>query len=406
MLSEAIEQNFVRATLLPEKEPNSARRPRRRHRTYRGRLPHYHYVVDALREQLATGVLPAGVKLPSLRELAERFKFSTNTVRKAIRVMEAEGWLYHVPAVGAFAQPAHPTASATQVSLALVTIDIGGAFEMEIARGVEQACQEREWGLQILDARADAGLEARNLGRLAHSGTRGAIIMPISDPVNLERLVQLKLSGYPIVLIDRGVPGLLVDLVESDHEQGAYMATDYLIRHGHQRIYMLTDPPMATSITSRIHGFERALIEHGRDLTRRMLLVIDRKVASEGLRQGKRWLGGFEAAITLLREVELPVAVFAHNDYSAWGVFEACRELNLRIPEDVSIIGFDDSEITRAMTPALTTIAQRTLEIGREAVEFLSEYVQNPGAGIEPRHVRVPVELVERGSVARLISVL
>src|SRR5207253_3752872 len=101
------------------------------------------------------------------------------------RVLEHEGSLYHVPDIGAFVKPTVPAGTATRVTIALVTIDIGGALEMGIAQGVEQACQRKEWDLQILDARANAEIEARNLTRLFESGTSGAIIMPISDRENL-----------------------------------------------------------------------------------------------------------------------------------------------------------------------------------------------------------------------------
>ncbi len=370
-------------------------------RNRRGRPPRYQIVTEALRQQLATGVLSAGVKLPALRELADQFKVSTNTVRNAIRVLEHEGCLYHVPDIGAFVKPTVPARVATRVTVALVTIDIGGALEMGIARGVEQACQEKEWGLQILDAQANAELEARNLLRLADSGTHGAIIMPISDQENFETLVELKLSGYPIVLVDRGVPGLKVDLVESDHERGAYLATRHLLEQGHTRVYMVTDPPTATSIVDRIRGFERAMMEHGHEPTRRMQFFVERAASFRGLQQHKRWLGGYEAALPLLRSAQMPLAIFAHNDYSAWGVLEACRELGLRVPQDVSIVGFDDSEITRAMSPPLTTVAQRTWDIGRTAIQLLEERFQAGGAEREPRLVRIPAELVVRESVWR-----
>src|SRR5689334_1555450 len=101
----------------------------------RGRPPRYQVVTEALRQQLATGVLGAGIKLPALRELADQFKVSTNTVRNAIRVLEDEGSLYHVPDIGAFVKPTTSTGSAVRVTVALVTIDIGGALEMGIARG-------------------------------------------------------------------------------------------------------------------------------------------------------------------------------------------------------------------------------------------------------------------------------
>ena len=372
-------------------------------RLQRSKSPRYQAVTEALRRRMTEGSLAAGVKLPTLRELAEQFSVSTNTIRQAIRVLEREGCLYHVPDVGAFVHPSYPSKAGTRVTIALATINIGGAFEMGIARGIEQACQERGWELLVYDARLSAELEASNLTRLGESGTRGAIIAPLSDHANSEALFKLKLSGYAIVLVDRGVPGLKVDLVESDHEKAAYLATEHLLRHGHRQVLMITWPPLATSIAARIRGFEQALITYGQEPSRNRLVWIDPQASTRGVQQGKNWLEGYEAAMPVLRVTQPPIAFFALNDYVGWGVFEACRELGLRVPEDVSIVCVDDSDITRAMSPPMTVVAQRPAEIGRKAVELLERRLQAPNASFEPEHIIIDVDLIQRQSVAAII---
>ncbi len=369
-------------------------------RPERSKRPRYHAVTDALRRRMTEGSLAAGVKLPTLRELAEQFNVSTNTIRHAIRVLEREGCLYHVPDVGAFVHPAYPGKTGTRVAIALATINIGGAFEMGIARGIEQACQDRGWDLSIYDARLSAELEASNLSRLGDSGTRGAIIAPLSDHANLEALFKLKLAGYPMVLVDRGVPGLNVDLVESDHEKAAYLATEHLLSRGHGQVFMVTWPPLSTAIVARMRGYEQALIAHGQEPSRSQLTWIDPEVSTRGVREGKTWLEGYEAAMPVLQTTRPPMAFFALNDYVGWGIFEACRELGLRVPEDVSIVCVDDSDITRAMSPPMTVVAQRPAEIGRRAIELLERRLQAPNADFEPEHIVVGVDLIQRQSVA------
>jgi DNA-binding LacI/PurR family transcriptional regulator len=369
-------------------------------RAARSRAPRYHAVTEALRQRMTEGQLLAGVKLPALRELAHQFKVSTNTIRQAIRVLEREGCLYHVPDVGAFVHPSFPGKIGTRVTIGLMTVNIGGAFEMTIARSIEQACQERGWELLIYDARRSPDVEASNLARLADSGTGGAIILPNTDHANLEALVGLKLSGYAIVLIDRGVPGLRVDLVESDHEKAGYLATKHLLEHGHSRVFMVSWPPVITSIAARIHGFERALIAYGLEPSRSHMAWIDPQVSARGVQEGKNWLEGYEATMPVLQATPPPMAFFALNDYVGWGVFEACRELGLRVPEDVSIVGIDDSDITRAMTPPMTVVAQRPAEIGRRAVEMLERRLQTPRVEVDPEHVVIDVDLLRRRSVA------
>src|SRR3972149_4871991 len=103
------------------------------------KAPRYQAVSQALRQEMSSGRLAPGVKLPALRDLAERFKVSTNTIRYALRALEREGCVYHVRDIGAFVHPSHPGESGTAVTVALSTIDIEGAFELGIARGIEQA---------------------------------------------------------------------------------------------------------------------------------------------------------------------------------------------------------------------------------------------------------------------------
>jgi len=367
----------------------------------RPRAPRYRAVTEALRRQMTDGQLIAGVKLPALRDLATQFNVSTNTIRQAIRVLEREGCLYHVRDVGAFVHPSFPSKAGKRVTIAVTTINIGGAFEMQIARSIEQACQQRGWELLIYDARLSDDLEASNLTRLIDSGARGTIILPSGGHANLETLVKLKLAGHTIVLVDRGVPGLRVDLVESDHEKAGYLATEYLLQHGHRQVFMITwQPSVMTSIAARIRGFERAMIAGGTEPTRKHMVWIDPEASKRGIREGKRWLEGYEAVMPLLQDCRPPLAFFALNDYVAWGAFEACRELGLRIPKDVSIVCVDDSDITRAITPPVTVVAQRPTEIGRKAVELLERRLQTPKIDIEPEHAVIDVDLIPRQSVA------
>jgi len=370
------------------------------------RPPRYRAVAEALRRQVQDGHLAAGVKLPALHELADQFKVSTHTVRCAIRILEREGCAYRVPAVGAFVRPHGTAPSSKQTVVALVTYDIGGAFELGIARGIERACQDRGWELQIYDSRSDPKAEVRSLERLERNGVaRGAIILPTGNDENIEALFKLKLGGTPIVLLDRSIPGLKVDTIESEHEKGAYQATQYLLDRGHERVYMLTEPPAVSSIAARIRGYELALRDHGISPGPQWRVEVDPEMSARGIKEDHRWLGGHEAALQALKTLKPPIAFFTLNDYIGWGLYKACRESGLRVPQDVSVVCFDYSDITRAMTPPLTVVAQRTNELGQKAVELLDRRLLAENETITPERVRVDVDLIERQYVATLRQV-
>jgi len=364
------------------------------------KLPLYRSITDVLRKQLTEGDLAAGSRMPALRELAKQFNVSTITVRQALRTLEQEGRLHCIPGVGTFVRPTIPRRVTTdQINVAFVTIEIEGAFTSEIAHSVEEECQQRGWSVQLFNAQGVPQLEARNLSRLTKSGANAAIIVPVHDNDNLEEMVKLKLAHFPFILVDRPISGLKVDVIASNHEKGAYLATEYLLNHGHRRILIVTEEPESSAVAARIRGYEQALIDNGLEPLREWKAWIDQETAIQGEREKRRWLAGFEAIIPLLKKSMFPVAVFAHNSYSGWGVFEACRELKLKVPQDVSIICFDDTEFLRALTPPMTTIAQRTYEIGKLAVQTLEQRLSQENAE-EPHQVLVDVDLIERESVA------
>ncbi len=369
----------------------------------------YQRVYETLRKRLQGGEWAPGIRLPTLQEMANEFTVSTSTIRSAFNMLEKDGCVYQVPDVGAFVHPSYCPSSPGTVTVALAMIDIGGPFEMQIARGVEHACQERGWDLKIYDARHQAPIEASNLTRLAASGTRGAIVMPIGNNANLEHLVRLKIANFPVVLVDRGIIGLNVDVVESDNKKGAFVAAEHLIQRGLQQIFMVSDPiaPVAeTSVLARVQGFEQALKAYGVQLSRGNIVWTDPDVCTKAVREGHRWLAGYEAIIPLLKSTPLPIGVFALNDSAAWGVVQACRKLGLRVPEDVSIVSFDDSDIALALVPSITVVAQRPNLIGRKAVELLERRLQPGGMDLPPEHIHIDVELIQRGSVVGATSEL
>jgi len=367
--------------------------------------PLYRAIADTLRRQLASGSLSPGAKLPPVRKLASQYNVSVVTVSKALRALESEGQVTCIPTVGAFVPAATVTQTApTQVTIAFATVALEDALTSWIAAGIEEACRQRGWFVQIHNARTDPRNEAETLNRLPTSNTKGAIVLPLSDDANIEALFYLKFSKFPFVLVDRRVRGLRVDVVESDHEMGGYLATRYLLDHGHRRVFMYTSPPYCfSSADARGRGYERALVEQGIEPQPEWKITCDCDVEGHqrGASAGPPWIGWYEGILPFLRRLDRPAAFFVMNAYAGRGLLTACRDLGLRVPDDVSVVCFDDTEFMEAFDPPVTVIAQRRRQVGQAAVGLLERRLEK-GDAAEPQTVLIEVDLIERRSVRRL----
>ena len=173
-----------------------------------------------------------------------------------------------------------------------------------------------------------------------------------------------------------------------DNKTGAETATNHLLELGHTRIGEITGPLVEDCAQDRHQGFSSALSR----------FKLDGKLlqSAEG-----DWsaTSGYQIFQTWLANGELPTAIFAHNDRMAIGVISAARDAGIRVPEQVSVIGFDDMPLASYFDPPLTTIKQDTFMLGREAVKLLLEIIKNPD--LPPQHICFPCEIVHRKSTAK-----
>jgi len=367
--------------------------------------PLYRSVADSLREQIVKGEYQPGAKLPTMRILTKRFDVSVITISKALRTLEKEGQVTCVPAVGAFVSLSENESSSSMLPrISFFTISLGTWFTSLIATSIDKACQKRGWSLQIHNAQFNPAIEKNYLAQYARLGSKGAIIYPVADDNNLETLFNLKISKYPFVVLDRPIRGLNVDTVLSNHEKGAYQATQYFLQHGHRRVFILTYPfGQLYPVDARMRGYEQALIDNGIIPNPEWKIIKTSRGDAFSIENEDPWMIWYEMMVPLLKSLNEPAAFFTLNANIARILLEVCRDLGVRIPEDVSIISFDDSELMQAYNPPITVIAQRTDEIGQAAVKLLDQRIQN-GNSSEPRQLMIDVDLIERGSVSSLNS--
>jgi len=216
----------------------------------------------------------------------------------------------------------------------------------------------------------------------------GALILSL-PPLD-EEIETLANADIPIVLIDSENPNLsMLHQVIVDDVAGGKAATEYLLSLGHRRIGFIGDvidnPFHFTSSRDRYYGYREALQAAG--------ITLRDTYYAEG-EHGR--LEAREIAMRMLTIPERPTAIFAASDTQAVGVLEAARQLELRVPEDLSVIGYDDIELAEIMN--LTTMHQKLFESGRLGVELLLKALENPDTA--PIHETLPVELTVRGSTA------
>src|SRR5512143_965639 len=209
----------------------------------------------------------------------------------------------------------------------------------------------------------------------------GLIILslPVGDP-DAQRLIK---HGLPTVLVEYPHPRL--NCVEIDDVQGGYMAATYLLKKGHRRIAFLGDTDLPEyaihPVSLRLNGFRRALKEARIKLPDTFVRLAP--YSQEQTRQ---------VAKELLNLPDPPTAIFAATDFQALGVLKAARQLNIKVPEQLAVIGFDDLDM--AEYADLTTISQHLDESGRLAVEILLSQITSPAR--PPRHVKLPLTLIKR----------
>jgi LacI family transcriptional regulator len=182
-----------------------------------------------------------------------------------------------------------------------------------------------------------------------------------------QHLTKLHEQGFPIVMIDDQAEPSSIPWVGASNRKGSYAATRYLLRLGHRRIAYIQGPSKFLVSCERYQGYSEALCEAG--------ITLDPTLVMEG---DFMPLGGRSCASKLLAMEERPTAIFAANDLMAYGVLEAAEEYGLQVPEDLSLIGFDDIPLSAHTRPALTSVRQPFYSIGQRAIELLLSLLESP----------------------------
>ncbi|MGI4787308.1 MAG: LacI family DNA-binding transcriptional regulator [Janthinobacterium lividum] len=337
------------------------------------------------------------LKSVTLKDVAERAKVSQSVVSTVLNerqngIFVSEGTRLNVLAAAAHLGytvrpralppirkpgfPARRSGGAAQSHLVGVLLGrrFGGSLFTDTFYGVNETLAAQGYHPLVLDTYADtyqkaAEKEAEGLRYARESGFAGVVLWHEGGPANIDLIESLR-REMPVVAIDRRVPGVTLDFVGTDNFDGAYQATQHLISLGHTKISHLTRMETTEAAADRLRGYQQALHDSGLEFNPRNLILV---------RDGGRYIDK-EQTDTLFTGRDAPTAIFLLADYWAPAVVADLRRLDLRVPEDIALVGFDDVVPPGLDDLGLTTMAQDFSGIGKTAGELVLRRLADPQA--------------------------
>ncbi|WP_404970864.1 substrate-binding domain-containing protein [Vibrio campbellii] len=262
-------------------------------------------------------------------------------------------------------------------------------FFGEVVKGVERSCYQKGYSLILCNTEGDNERMRESINTLLQKRVDGLILMCSS--LEGERIdVFERYPDIPVVVMDWGPMLFTSDKIQDNSLRGGYLAAKYLIECGHKEVGCITGPLIKHQAQMRYEGYKRAMLEAELEFNANWIVESDFECE-----------GGYQAFKKMVERGPLPSSIFVSNDMMAMGVINAANELGIQIPEQLSIIGYDDIHIAKFMSPSLTTIHQPKYRLGQAAVETLLRKLDEKSD--EAQVVQLEPTLVERNSVRLLI---
>lgn len=366
-------------------------------------VPLYKQLADELKSQISTGELQPNAQIPSQTELAQRFGVSVVTIQKALALLVDEGLIYRVRKRGSFVKGV----AANRESPVRLPIDrvylvynqsplevFAQEFHMACLQGIMETCDSYGLPFHLLNMRDNWELpDFPSVGLVLWGFSRGNDrAFPGTDFI--EAVGRWRTAGIPMVIVHQYFSHLNVPRINCDNVQGAFMATKHLLSLGHRRIGILlsgeSKVELKPEFVLRLQGYRMALQSEGVQFDPDLLLA-----TAEDYYQGEP--SGYQDFQRLMRNPVPPTAVFAGTDLKAVGAMYAAQDIGMRVPDDMSIIGYNGNRFGASVLPTLTTIDQDFTTLGRQAAALLLQ-----GTASDTRELLIPPKLILRQSTKPL----
>lgn len=258
-------------------------------------------------------------------------------------------------------------------------------FFTEVLTGIHEECQNHDWQVVVSTSEESESKQNELLELMSAQQVNGIILAPVTSKL----YVPEKLRKVPIVLVDREIENANLPVVKANNFDGSYQATDTLIRSGHRRIGIILASPGISTTLQRKAGYLEALKQHDIEVDEKLMYYGGDYTGTK-----TQISGGYNAVVKMMNLPDPPTAIFATNHLLMIGALKALKEARLKIPDEISFIGFDDHPWQEITDPPFSIISQPAVEMGRQAVQALQKYKEK---NIVTTTV-LQLELITRGS--------
>lgn len=324
--------------------------------------------------------------LPSERSLAEKLKVSRLTVRRAIQELVQKNILYKEQGKGTYVKDVNNRQENNTCKIGIIPHLYKGVF-MDILSGIEEVLDSENYNFVLSNSQNNSKKEKDLIESMKKEGVDGFIISPVEDQKDNEIIFKLKSEGYPVVLIDRKLNYCETDCVLSDNIDGGFKAAEYLIELGHSKIAFFTyQYKNTTSVQDRIKGYKFALEKNGLEFDENLLFSYDKDLEQENKTK---------QIYEFVNEYKPTAIIGVHNDVTL-DVVKMCRNKKISIPDDISLICFDNTNLVKHLEVPITTLVQNTLKIGKDAARIILDKINSKENRL--KQIYHPIQLIERNS--------
>jgi LacI family transcriptional regulator len=324
----------------------------------------------------------AGISYTTVSHVVNKTRPVSEPVR--LKVEAAIAQLEYVPSAVARSLKAKSTRT-----IGLLIPNGINPYFAELARGIEDHCERNGFCVILCNSDDNPEKQRGYLRVLLEKRVDGLIVSSVDGDVSIAGgLAEVR---TPLVVVDRELDSITADTVRIDHEQGGWLATRHLLELGHRRIACIGGPANTPVAQMRVAGYRRAMQQAGAQIRPRW--VVDSEFTSPA---------GYQAAVGLL-SADRPTAIFAGNDVIAIAVLRAAAERGIAVPRDLSVVGFDDIQMSQYVYPALTTVGQSIRQLGETAAQTLLRRIAAPDASTTRRQLVMP-RIIVRESTAALTT--